>query len=405
MPPGGPSCGPPPAWCRPPGHLLVCAGCRPAVPMSRKNVGASGCGNRETAGSAAPVRRPGILAGPPLPAWGRPCSAPDALAPAPWSWRTVAAGTSACAAGPSPSASSGRSPRPRGGSAHRAAPRREQVQPTRPAAPPPPPRTAACYRLTTGQLTQPTNALHAGALPAPAHRPHDLRGQAGHRRRRALGRRRLGDRAATARRPPAPASSAAYVGGSAKHARPVPVQRGLVQPHAPSRPTRAPTGSAATWSPSRAATRLARRCPAADGSRACSAAAGARHLRPVRHRGARRAGLPAGDLRAAGTRGGPSTRSRCPGAPQLPGRRDGAHGPVTRGCKARARARAGGRAEVQLRLGVADRGAVGRAASTSATAGRRAEACARPLNPQKPSRRSCLGSRCQSLAILTCRSR
>ena len=61
---------------------------------------------------------------------------------------------------------------------------------------------------------------------------HDLRRQAGHGRRRARGRRRLGHRAAAALHhvPPQARAVRRRLGEAA---RPVPVQRGLVQPHAP----------------------------------------------------------------------------------------------------------------------------------------------------------------------------
>ena len=56
------------------------------------------------------------------------------------------------------------------------------------------------------ELTQPHQRRPRGGLPAPAQRAHDLRGQAGHGRRRALGGRRLGDRCSDSSPPPARAS-------------------------------------------------------------------------------------------------------------------------------------------------------------------------------------------------------
>ena len=73
----------------------------------------------------------------------------------------------------------------------------------------------ACYRLTAAQLTKPTNASTPVPCRSAAHRPDDLRRHAGHRRRRPLGRRRLGDRAEAAVARTCPRKLAAYVGGSA----------------------------------------------------------------------------------------------------------------------------------------------------------------------------------------------
>ena len=187
------------------------------------------------------------------------------------------------------------------------------------------PALRACYLLTTAQLTQPTSDAPA----VPCRRRHTARTIYVGRLDTAVDGHSVAVDSATVQRQLAttcPRKLAAVRRRLGEAARPVPVQRGLVQPHAPA------VGPGRRLVPLRPDRLRGHRHPGAapaDPRRRppgrARAAGVAGHLRPVRDRGPRRAGLPAGDLRAAALVAG-HRHDRALRRRPLPRRRDGPQG-------------------------------------------------------------------------------